>query len=301
MTRSCIGIWDYMTGKMKFTLANSAMGSIITHAIVNEEGTFIVAAESGEILIWDLQRREVVCKDDQENVAQLFFNKAQTRCMVVSNEGTVGSYRGVCVCRSFPEGVRQFTFDYPHQVFRDVLYTSDEKHLVCYGCCNKKDHLFVHSADDGELLSTIPVKYPGFKKVSKVVPLPDKPSTVALIDVDRGAMIDVVSKKFLKSIPNWDGSCTNDGRYGLFAPPTGGMHMLDLRTGIVSQTLIPKSAEGIFDVTAIFNKTNEYVLYYHSGRKTVRAFRRKNGEMIANFRVQADLKVCYLCLAEGPE
>ena len=41
---------------------------------------------------------------------------------------------------------------------------------------------------------------------------------------------------------------------------------------------------------AVFNATMEYVLYYHSGRKTIRAFRRKDGKMIANFRVQADLK-----------
>ena len=66
--------------------------------------------------------------------------------------------------------------------------------------------------------------------------------------------------------------------------------MLDLRTGRVCKTLIPKVAEGIFDVLAIFNETNEYILYYHSGRKTIRAFRRKDGKMIANFRVQADLK-----------
>ena len=51
-------------------------------------------------------------------------------------------------------------------------------------------------------------------------------------------------------------------------------------------TILP----GIFDVMAVFNATNEYVLYYHSGRKTIRAFRRKEGTMIANFRVQADLK-----------
>jgi hypothetical protein len=38
----------------------------------------------------------------------------------------------------------------------------------------------------------------------------------------------------------------------------------------VVRTLIPKLAEGIFDVIATFNKTNEYVLYYHSGRKTIR-------------------------------
>ena len=81
-----------------------------------------------------------------------------------------------------------------------------------------------------------------------------------------------------------------DGRYGLYAPATGGMEMLDLRTGKVCKTLIPKISEGIFDVMAVFNATNEYVLYYHSGRKTIRAFRRKDGIMIANFRVQADLK-----------
>ena len=81
-----------------------------------------------------------------------------------------------------------------------------------------------------------------------------------------------------------------DGRYGLYAPATGGMEMLDLRTGKVCKTLIPKISEGIFDVMAVFNATNEYVLYYHSGRKTIRAFRRKDGIMITNFRVQADLK-----------
>ena len=50
----------------------------------------------------------------------------------------------------------------------------------------------------------------------------------------------------------------------------GGMDIIDLRTGHVVRTLIPKIAEGIFDVIAMFTKTNEYVLYYHSGRKTIR-------------------------------
>ena len=35
-TRGCIGVWDYMTGKLNFTLANHEMGAIVTHAIVNE-------------------------------------------------------------------------------------------------------------------------------------------------------------------------------------------------------------------------------------------------------------------------
>ena len=46
VTRSCIGVWSYMTGKMKAKLAFSSLGAIITHAIVNEAGTHIAAAES---------------------------------------------------------------------------------------------------------------------------------------------------------------------------------------------------------------------------------------------------------------
>ena len=62
-----------MTGKLKFRLANSALGAIITHAIVNEEGSHVVAAESGELLYWDLATREVVFKDKQEDIQQIFF------------------------------------------------------------------------------------------------------------------------------------------------------------------------------------------------------------------------------------
>ena len=43
------GIWDFMTGKLKFKLANAALGAIVTHALVNNIGTYIVAAESGTI------------------------------------------------------------------------------------------------------------------------------------------------------------------------------------------------------------------------------------------------------------
>ena len=99
-------------------------------------------------------------------------------------------------------------------------------------------------------------------------------------------------RKVVRIVPNWDGSRTSDGKYGLYAPQsgylfsfiysviqsfeinfcmTGGMDILDLRTGHVVRTLIPKIAEGIFDVIAMFTKTNEYVLYYHSGRKTIRS------------------------------
>ena len=102
-------------------------------------------------------------------------------------------------------------------------------------------------------------------------------------------MIDVAKKAYVKSIPNWGGACDTRGRYGLYAPPKGGLDLLDLRAGTVKLQLIPKIAEGIFNVICKFNETNEYVLYYHSGRKTLRVFRVVDGAMIANYRVASDL------------
>lgn len=114
-------------------------------------------------------------------------------------------------------------------------------------------------------------------------------SKVALIDQDKSNIMDIKNKKYVRAIPMWGGSCSSDGRYGLYAPSRGGLDMLDLRHGTVLRTLIPKIAEGIFTVICKFNATNEYVLYYHSGRKTLRVFRARDGVMIANYRVPSDL------------
>lgn len=53
----------------------------------------------------------------------------------------------------------------------------------------------------------------------------------------------------------------------------GGLELLELRKGQIVKTFIPKVAEGVFTIICLFNKTDEYVLYYHSGRKTLRVFR----------------------------
>ena len=67
------------------------------------------------------------------------------------------------------------------------------------------------------------------------------------------------------------------------------------------KTLIPKVSEGIFDVIAEFNKTDDYVLYYHSGRKTIRAFRRKDGKQIANYRLVIEKVLCFLRLLKASQ
>lgn len=62
-----------------------------------------------------------------------------------------------------------------------------------------------------------------------------------------------------------------------------------MKKGQTVRTFIPKVAEGVFTVICMFNKTDEYVLYYHSGKKTLRVFRTTDAHMIANYRVQTEL------------
>ena len=65
--------------------------------------------------------------------------------------------------------------------------------------------LFVHHADNGALLQKFPVKYPNFKDVQMIVPVPDKSFEIALIDQDKGNIMDIRHRKFIRSIPHWGG------------------------------------------------------------------------------------------------
>lgn len=62
-----------------------------------------------------------------------------------------------------------------------------------------------------------------------------------------------------------------------------------MKKGATVKTFIPKVAEGVFTVICMFTDNDEYVLYYHSGKKTLRVFRTSDNQLIANYRMQAEL------------
>ena len=79
-----------------------------------------MAAESGDVLYWDMATRKVIHQEKQENIQQIFFYKSQTRCVVVSKQGPKGKELGLCVSRSVPEGSRQWQFEFPFVTFIKV-------------------------------------------------------------------------------------------------------------------------------------------------------------------------------------
>ena len=293
VTRNCIGVWDLLKGTLKSKLADCALGAIITHAIVSSSGKNVLAVESGYVIHWDLETEKVLSKSEQDNVKQIFFYDQEQKTLVVSTKGTGTNAKVICRARLFPDGYNQFEFDFPYKHFKEIAVTSDSRFFVAYGLEKTKETFFVYKTTNGELSHKFLVKYPSMNAksplLSSILPMQEKPGQIVVVDQEKGNIIDVVNKKFLRSIRNWCGCSDKSGRYGVYAPSKGGLDLIDLRTGNVKRQLLPKIAEGIFNIICKFNETNEYVLYYHSGRKTLRVFRVSDGKLIANYRVPSDL------------
>lgn len=137
-----------------------------------------------------------------------------------------GSLSAVVISRSFPSGEKHWTAEYTFASFIKVVFasslikkisktghhqvvmSSNEHHIICYDADKINNTLNIFNMKNGNLLTSFSLKYPGLKEVIKLVALPDKPSVVATIDVDKGNLIDIAQKKFIKSIPCWDGTCS---------------------------------------------------------------------------------------------
>ena len=92
------------------------------------------------------------------------------------------------------------------------------------------------------------------------------------------------------TLPKWGGQISSDGKYGLYAPTRGGLEIFEFRNGKVVRTLIGKVAEGVFDVITFFTPTNNHVIYYNKGKRTIRVFRAGDGRQIADMRCSAKVR-----------
>jgi WD40 repeat protein len=57
-TRNCVGIWNLESGKLEKTLRQSG-SAIVTHAAITPDAQFVVAADSGSIMCWDVDNAKV--------------------------------------------------------------------------------------------------------------------------------------------------------------------------------------------------------------------------------------------------
>ncbi|XP_065202628.1 NACHT and WD repeat domain-containing protein 2 isoform X2 [Planococcus citri] len=300
VTRGCVGVWDILVGRLISQLADSPLGAIVTHALITPDGKYIVCSESGNVLIWNRLTEQVVYKEAQPGVVQLEFLEDGSKFFAISRPQLIGTdnparVTATCITRVIPSGNHAYSFEFsirniPGVAFKEAVITSDNLNIsILAADKGHREAMFTFNNKTGELVSKVPLKYSNVKDVMFLVAIPNRPNIVAMIDPDKAVLVDIRGRKVSKTLPKWGGMCTKDGKYGLYAPTRGGLELIELKKGTTVRTFIPKVAEGVFSVICMFNKTDEYVLYYHSGKKTIRVFRRSDAEMIANFRVQTEL------------
>ena len=73
-----------LTGKLKSKLAHSQLGAIVTHALVTDNGEYIVAAESGFVLYWKVNEEKVTFKEEQKNILQVMLYDDKKKSLFVS-------------------------------------------------------------------------------------------------------------------------------------------------------------------------------------------------------------------------
>ncbi|XP_076319840.1 NACHT and WD repeat domain-containing protein 2 isoform X1 [Tachypleus tridentatus] len=285
VTRSCVGIWCLSTGKLWAKLADSPVGAIVTHAVITNNSRYVVSVETGHVLLWSLEKACVAWRHEQKNVRQLLLMMEDTRVLAVS---LITDSEAKCVVRKLPEGNIAYSFNFPVLLFKAAVISTDGHYLVLVSMEKGRECISVHQVKNGVLLHKIPLKLNLIRGFSHICAYPAKGYLIALVGTDRSHVIDVKTRKFVRSVNKWNGCSTTEGKYGLYAPSRGGLELLELRHGNTVHMLLPRVSEGVFSVTTLFTTNNEYVVYYHSGRKTIRLFRVTDGKMIANYRLSAE-------------
>lgn len=312
VTRGCVGVWEIRSGRLLSKLADSHLGAIVTHAAITADGKYIVSSETGKLLIWNRVSEQVLFRDDQPGIQQIKFLENGEKVLAISckninkKEATVTAaaeataenvfaQTALAIVRSMVEGQTLYTFEFNFRMiagipFRNAVVTADNQYIVVVSADKAhKDCINVFGASNGNHIHKIPLRGCNIKDVICVVPMPHKPNQIAVMGSEKGSIVDIKSKRNIRTIQKWGGSCTRDGKFGLYAPPRGGLELLELRKGTTVKTFIPKVAEGVFTVICMFTEGDEYVLYYHSGKKTLRVFRTSDTQLIANYRMQAEL------------
>ncbi|XP_023244232.1 NACHT and WD repeat domain-containing protein 2-like [Centruroides sculpturatus] len=284
VTRSCIGIWALTTGKLITKLADSSIGAIVTHAAVTSSGRYIICAESGNCLVWDMEIGEVTKRIPHKNILQILLVQ-DSKMLILSQEK---EKQILCTYLSLPSCEEEYSFTYQYTIFRKMVVTCKGEYLVFVNTEKEREYITVYSTETGVYLHKIPLRLRALKGFTELIAIPNNNDQVGLIGGSKSCIIDIKAKKLVRIYSKWNGSCTRDGKLGLHSPSKGGLELVELRKGTITKVLLPQISEGVFNVVAKFTRSDRHVIYYHSGKRTISLFRVKDGKMIANYRLSAE-------------
>lgn len=299
-SRNQLAVFSLKDGKIKYQLCHNPHGAIFNCSAMSSTGTYAASSESNRLVIWDLEeRRPTYVSKSQSNVVhikQLKFHQSEINVLCATMD--TNTKQVFITNYIIPDGEVIYTIEYslkPNTEYKNFVVSTDDQYLVVFRNDKKSDMLAIYAANDGTALHNVKMQYPNYiPEFISMVPMHKNPHYIAVIDSEKGNIMNIKDKKFLRSIKNWNGRATKDDKNGLYAPTRGGLEVLDLKNGNKVKVLIPKVAEGVFDVDTLITENDKHVIYYHSGRRTIRAFRLEDCKMIADYKSAAKVK-CMVC------
>ena len=203
-----------------------------------------------------------------------------------------------------PEGDEIYEFDLEgHKKFKQAALTCDGLTLVLptVNKAGESNILSVYHAKTGTHLNKIALKYNNYQEFHTIISMPSEAQLIGIIDNDKGVIYDIKKKSAVRTVNKWNGVVNPSGKYGLYAPTRGGLELLALTKNPdkpTVQTLIPRVAEGVFNVKCMFTKNDRHVVYYHEGHRTIRIFRISDCKQLAHYKCHAEVNVM-ACTAGG--
>jgi WD40 repeat protein len=299
VTRSCVGLWDMSTGRLKKTLAHSTIGAIVTHAVVSQSGNFLISVESGHLLVWDLRTEKLVIRERFEQVKDLKIVPKSEQIVITTEQEMGEKYGTYCVkILDILSLDQKYTFQYfnrKKEKLRTPCVTVSGRIMVLPDIEipenvreRDTDTLTIYETSNGRLLKT--VQLGSFTELIATM-FKGNDSVIGVLSPGSGQILDVSTNRVLAKVPRWNSACTRDGSLGLCASARSGLEVIELRHGSAVRVLLPKVTEGLVNFITGFTADDEYVYYYHGTKRTIRLFRVSDGEMIANYRLSAEAKV----------
>ncbi|XP_071108697.1 NACHT and WD repeat domain-containing protein 2-like [Haliotis cracherodii] len=286
-TRNLVAVWSTETGRLVKEFSSNSRSAIVTHAVCTEDGAYIISAESGSLVFWDVEKEKAFKTVQLGDVQMVQLNEEDTRVIAVAKSA---GGKGVCSCFSLPEAEEVYKFEYNVKKYRQPVLTKDGLFLAVPASDKSGDVVGAYHAKTGTHLYNLQLKYNNYIEYSHLVAMPHDQNQIAVIDPDKGNILDLKKKTLVRSVNRWNGCATQNGKIGLYAPLRGGLQLIEVRTGKTVKTMIPKVAEGVFSIKVMFTKNDKHVIYYHSGRRTIRVFRVSDCKMVANFKASADVR-----------
>lgn len=286
-TRNTVDIWNLDTGKLVKTFISGSRNAIVSNAVITANGEYVISAESPKLLVWLMSKNTPVTDISVGDIQHIIMCENDTKAIVNTR---MSIDKAQCMCLTIPGCHVEYVFEYGIRKYRQPVLTKGGLYLAVPAFDKSGEVIGVYHGRTGARLYSLQLKYNNYTEYSHLVAMPHDSNLVAVIDGDKGNILDLKKKALVRSVPRWNGQVMQDGKIGMFAPARGGLELINLRNGKTTKTLIPKVAEGVFQVTTFFTQSNRHVVYYHSRHRTIRVFRISDGRMIANYKTSAEVK-----------